>query len=320
MMRIIGITWKSIVATKTVFSAMLAHHLDEGMNELRDSPHYPMYASFKLDGIRGLNKEGKIVSRSDKPIPSAYAQKTFGVGEYAGLDGELVVKNIRPGNVYKDTFSACMTHDIETPLHWHVFDRWINSEASYATRLEEVHRNFSLYGDDRWSIVHQQLVKNWDELLEYEKVALDLGYEGLVVRRMDAPYKFGRSTGKQQWLMAMVRVAKSEFAITGIYEGLANQNVAVIDSRGYTTRSKHMEQMVGKGLAGGFYGRDYHSGVEFKIGVAEGLDIATRGYVWTHQDEFIGKICKYKYKPYGTDVAPRQPIMLWGEWRLPMDM
>lgn len=305
---------------KTTFSAMLAHHLDEGMDELRDSKHYPMYASFKLDGIRGLNRGNRIVSRSDKLLPSAFIQRTFGLDEYYGLDGEMVPKIIRPGLVYKDAFSACMTHGIETPVHWHVFDCWAPPDLSYQRRLDVAYRIFAHYVENDWSIIHQQLVHNWDELLEYEKKALDLGYEGLVVRRLDAPYKFGRSTGPQQWLMAMVRVAKSEFVITGMYEGLTNNNPAIVDSRGYTTRSKHVEQMVGKGLVGGFYGFDYHSKVEFKIGVAEGLDIATRELVWKNQGRYVGKICKYKFKPYGVDVAPRQPIMLWGEWRDPMDM
>lgn len=308
---------------KNVFSAMLAHHLDESMDELRDSRHYPMYASFKLDGIRGISRHkapGWIVSRSDKLLPSAFVQREFAGNELFGFDGEMVVRTIRPGMVYKDTFSAVMTHGCETPVDWHVFDWCGAPDLSYARRLEELHRRLNFYGQESIKLVEQKVVTCWEELLAYEQVALDLGYEGLVVRRMDAPYKFGRSTGPQQWLMAMVRIAKSEFVITGFYEGLANNNAAVIDTRGYTTRSKHLDQMVGKDTLGGFYGHDYHTKVEFKIGVGEGLDHATREYVWRHQPEFLGKICRYKFKPYGVDRAPRQPIILWGEWRDPMDM
>lgn len=308
---------------KSIFSAMLAHHLDESMTELRDSPHYPLYASFKLDGIRGINRLGpgaQIVSRSNKPLPSAYVQRTFGVGEYAWMDGEMVVKDIVPGQVYKHTFSACMTHGAEIPVKWYVFDTTRDRTMPYERRYNELQAMYQKYGDEEWEVLEQKIVRNWDELLEYEKQALDLGFEGLVVRRRDAPYKFGRSTGPQQWLMAMVRIAKSEFKITGVYEGLHNANPAIIDSRGYTTRSSHMEQMVGKGLVGGFYGHDLHTKVEFKIGVADGLDQSMRQYIWEHPNEFIGKICKYKYKPYGVDVAPRQPVLLWGEWRDERDL
>lgn len=305
---------------KTLFSAMLAHHLDEDMLLLQKSQYYPMYASFKLDGIRGIGRPHGIVSRSDKPLPSSYVQTTFGFGPYDGFDGEMVSRVIRPGLVYKDTYSACMTHGAQTPVDWYLFDHHTHAHMPYRDRLAVLHAQLAEHPHPHIKVLEQKEIFSWEELLEYEKLALDLGFEGLVVRRKDAPYKYGRSTGPQQWMMAMVRIAKSEFVITGVYEGLSNQNEAIIDSRGYTTRSKHMEQMVGKGMVGGFYGHDYHSKVEFKIGVAEGLDHDTRRAIWQNPNTVIGKITKYKFKPYGVDVAPRQPVMLWGEWRSEDDM
>lgn len=300
---------------KTIFSAMLAHHLDEKMTELRDSPFYPLYASFKLDGIRGISREGRVVSRSDKPLPSGYIQREFAGKELEGLDGEMVPAVIRPGLVYKDAFSAVMTQGCMTPVDMHVFDHCTSVGNPFYRRYECLLETLELYGQSNIKIVHQQLVHNWDDLLEYEKKALDLGYEGLCVRRRDAPYKYGRSTGPQQYLMAMVRIAKSECMILGFYEGLANTNEAIIDSRGYTTRSKHLAQMVGKDTLGGFEVRDIHTNCEFKIGVGEGLNHAAREEVWANRQKYEGRISKYKFKPYGVDVAPRQPIILWGEWR-----
>lgn len=300
---------------KTIFSAMLAHHLDEGMDELRDSKYYPLYASFKFDGIRGLNKNGEVVSRSAKILPSGFIRANYWGNECHGFDGEFVPKVLRAGNVYKDAFSAVMTHGCQTPVDWHLFDHHANVDWSFERRYAYLREMVQKYGTDGIKIIEQKLVHNWDELLAYEQVALDLGFEGLVVRRRDAPYKYGRSTGSQQYLMAMVRIAKSECEILGFYEGLANTNEAVIDARGYTTRSKHLAQMVGKDTLGGFEVRDIHTGCEFKIGVGEGLDHAARAEVWANRPKYKGRISKYKFKPYGVDIAPRQPIMLWGEWR-----
>ncbi len=307
---------------KNIFSAMLAHHLDDEMVELRNSPHYPMYSSFKLDGIRGINRSATIVSRSDKPLPSAFVQATYGQLGTHGFDGEMVVRDIRPGNVYKDTFSAVMTHGCTTPVDWHVFDDCSNTAMSFERRYDRLINLHSVLKVTRPEIklVEQRLVRNWDDILAHEKEALDLGYEGLVVRRRDAPYKYGRSTGPQQYLMAMVRHATSECVILGCYEGLQNTNEPVINSLGYTTRSKHIAQMVGKNTLGGFYVRDYHTGCQFKIGTGEGLDFAARDEVWRNQEKYIGRISKYTFKPYGTDVAPRQPVILWGQWRDPSDM
>ncbi len=307
---------------KTIFSAMLAHHLEGDMAELRNSPHYPMYSSFKLDGIRGINRSAVLVSRSDKPLPSSFVQATYGTHGTHGFDGEMVVRDIRPGNVYKDTFSAVMTHGAITPVDWHVFDDCSNPQEPFEVRydrLRNMHSSLRLVRPEI-KLVEQRLVRNWEELLAHEKEALDLGYEGLVVRRRNAPYKYGRSTGPQQYLMAMVRHATSECVILGCYEGLQNTNEPVINSLGYTTRSKHIAQMVGKDTLGGFFVRDYHTHCEFKIGTGEGLDHAARDHVWRNPSLYLGKICKYKYKPYGMDIAPRQPVILWGQWRDPSDM
>lgn len=305
---------------KTIFSVMLAHHLDEAMSELRTSTHYPLYASFKYDGIRGLNNRSRVVSRSDKPLPSGYIQQEFASPLYEGFDGEFVPQVLRPGLVYKDAFSAVMTHGCTTPVDWHIFDHHTNVSWPFEKRYELLQERLVAVGKSNIKLIEQRLCRNWGELLEYEKVALDLGFEGLVVRRRDAPYKYGRSTGPQQYLMAMVRIAKSECEITGFYEGLSNTNVAVIDSRGYTTRSKHLAQMVGKDSLGGFNVRDIHYGWEFNIGVADGLDHAGRLEVWQNQSKYLGRVSKYKYKPYGMDAVPRQPVMLWGEWRSPLDL
>lgn len=305
---------------KTTFSAMLAHHMEDE-SELRDSKYYPLYSSFKLDGIRGINRgTGFVVSRSDKPLPSGYVQSEFRHGELAGLDGELVVRDVRPGFVYKDTFSAVMTYGATTPVDWWVFDHITSNTKPFDVRYEMLKEHLRLFGQENIKLVEQRRVNNWDELLMHEREALDAGFEGLVVRRGDVPYKYGRSTGVQQWMVAFVRHATSEVIIEGIYEGLQNTNPAIIDSRGYTTRSSHIAQMVGKDLAGGFYVRDIHTNCQFKIGVAEGMTLEDRTEVWKNQEKYVGRISKYKYKPYGMDVAPRQPVMLWGQWRDLMDM
>lgn len=309
---------------KTTFSAMLAA-VPDNFEQLRKATVFPLLASFKLDGIRGINRfipniGCKLVSRSDISLPSAFAQRVFGVGEYCDMDGELIAQPERFGNIYKDSFSAVMTHGAENQLKWYVFDIVRNDPLKFGDRIDLLHKRYANVGDENWELIEQKWIHTWDELLEYENKALDLGYEGLILRHPDGPYKFGRSTLKQFWMAKMVRIAIEEVEITGFYEGLHNGNEAIVDSRGYTTRSSHQEFMVGKGLVGGFNVRDVKHGWEFKIGVADGLDIATREKIWKGEIPVIGKISRYKYKPYGMDAVPRHPVLLWGQWRDPIDM
>jgi DNA ligase-1 len=47
---------------------------------------FPLLASAKIDGVRALVKDGKVLSRSLKPIPNRHVQEMFGSLE--GADGE----------------------------------------------------------------------------------------------------------------------------------------------------------------------------------------------------------------------------------------
>ncbi len=57
----------------------------ENINELR----FPVWCTPKLDGIRAIMKDGKLVSRKFIDIPNAQIQKKFSWLP-DGIDGELI--------------------------------------------------------------------------------------------------------------------------------------------------------------------------------------------------------------------------------------
>ena len=165
---------------KTTFSAMLAA-VPDNFEQLRKATVFPLLASFKLDGIRGINRfipniGCKLVSRSDISLPSAFAQRVFGVGEYCDMDGELIAQPERFGNIYKDSFSAVMTHGAENQLKWYVFDIVRNDPLKFGDRIDLLHKRYANVGDENWELIEQKWIHTWDELLEYENKALDLGF------------------------------------------------------------------------------------------------------------------------------------------------
>lgn len=315
-----------------LFSPMLAY--SDTPDDLREyAKHLPLLGSYKLDGIRGVNLPSSalcdkryIASRTLKPLPSKYAQG-LALPEYSLYDGEFLIK---PGplgegeTVMGATFSAVMTHGCTTPLDWWLFDytdihsSCVHAPLPYTDRLMIVQDMLSDRPHPDIKVLEQRLLETPEQIAAMEKEALDLGYEGLIVRKPNGLYRRGRATWNQGWLMKVVRVLTSEAEVLGFEEMMHNDNIATIDARGYTVRQKLSVNMRASGMLGKFLCRDVKTGVEFKCGNGDGLTHQLREEIWRNQEKYLGRFFKYSHKPYGMKEKPRQPK--WLGWRDPMDM
>ena len=288
------------------------------MKELRpmlakDAPEdiiFPVFASPKLDGIRCMVKDRVALSRTLKMIPNEYIQERIGSMMLEGLDGELIVGSSTHPNVMQNTTSGVMTHTGEPDFRFHVFDIWMMESEPYNKRYETITKYFEqhLSNIPYISILTQTLVQNKEELIRFESEAVDAGYEGVITRRYDSPYKFGRSTAKEQYLLKIKRFQDAEAIVIGYEQLFHNENVATIDERGYTKRSSHQENKVPTNMLGALICRDITTGIEFNIGT--GFTHAQRNEFWLMREMLIGKIAKYKFFPVGVKEAPRHPVFL----------
>jgi DNA ligase 1 len=263
---------------------------------------YPVIASPKLDGIRALVLNGQLVSRTLKPIPNRYVQKLF-AGLPEGTDGELIM-GAANDDPYRRTVSAVMSEDGEPDVWYHVFDNY-KSSGPFDCRLLDVRK---LTGCKNVLVVLQLMIWNVEQLTEFEEGMVESGYEGAMIRNPGGPYKFGRSTAKEGYLLKLKRYQDSDAKILGTYELMHNGNEATTNALGRTERSSHQENKTGLDSLGGFELRDIHSGVEFRCGT--GLTQNDRETLWDTREELIGKIIKYKYFPTGSKDKPRHPVFL----------
>ena len=126
---------------------------------------FPVYASFKLDGFRGLVLDGKLVSRNLKPIPNKYVSALFSHPALNGWDGELIVGSPTARNekgdstVFRTTSAAVTTEAFKPDICFYVFD---NFEASGGFK----ERLATLANHPGIKVVEQKLVSNAAELLE----------------------------------------------------------------------------------------------------------------------------------------------------------
>lgn len=266
---------------------------------------YPLYASSKLDGVRGIVIDGVLHSRSLKLFPNQHVHSLFSKPEYSGLDGELILGDPCAKDVFRVTSAACQRHEGTPDMKFYVFDRW-DVEGPFRMRLaEDLNR---LLRDPNIVVVPQMRIESEAELLSYETECLDLGYEGLILRSPDGPYKFGRSTLREGIMLKLKKFRDSESEILEVIEEMENTNEKKVNELGRGKRSSHLAGMVPKGTAGALRVRDLTTGVEFNVGT--GLTDADGIFFWENREAAVGKIIKYKSFPIGEKDLPRFPVYL----------
>lgn len=291
-----------------MFKPMLAAAIED-----RNKLKFPLLASYKLDGIRAIVRDRVLVSRSLIAIPNRHLQYVFGRPEYEGLDGELIVGGATDNETFRRTSSAVMSHEGKPQAKFHVFDCVSEPNEPFdARRLLAMHRIHAsrTVGKSDFVVVPQFEVHSLDELYTLETKALHIGYEGLMLRSANSPYKFGRGTVKAQDLMKLKMFEDAEAYIVEIEEMLHNGNETKVNALGQKERSSKREGLSGKKTMGslkvvGLNGT--YKGVTFNIG--SGFTEAQRKQIWT-EPGWVGKVVKFKYFPTGSKDAPRFPVFV----------
>lgn len=273
---------------------------------------YPLYASVKLDGIRAVVLDGVVYSRSMKPIRSKAVQSLFGRQVFNGLDGELLYGPWNADDVFNKTTQACMSFNLKKGfepenLSFAVFD-YVLTDKPYNERLKHVSEIVRAAGGNV-RLVEHVLVKDQEDLLRFEAGALEMGFEGVMVRSVDGEYKQGRSTLKEGIVGKLKRFSDAEAVVVGFEEKMTNTNEKRTNELGYTERSSSKEGLVGANTLGALVCEC--NGVRFTMG--SGFDDATRKEVWNNKEKYIGKLAKFKYFAVGMKDSFRFPIFLG--WR-----
>jgi DNA ligase-1 len=280
------------------FKPMLAATIDD----ITALP-YPILASPKLDGIRCVILDGKAVSRNLKPIPNNHIRKTLEklAGKF-GLDGEIMIRGD-----FNQVQSAVMAEDGEPDFYYAVFDLHSHGHELFEKRVEQLSKIVKKIGDPRIQELVQIVITSPKDLMEYEEEVLRDGYEGLIVRRGDTSYKYGRSTVREGKLMKLKRFLDDEATVFGFEPLYENNNTPTKNALGRTERSSHQENLTATESLGALHVR-LKNGKEFKIGT--GFDDATRQLIWSRSKALKGKLVKFKYQELSADGIPRFPVYL----------
>jgi DNA ligase-1 len=266
---------------------------------------YPLLASPKLDGIRCLIKDGKPVTRSLKPVPNKHVRNILSIDALHGLDGELIVGGETEAQAFNTTSSGVMSIGGMPDVKFWVFD-FFDSDLGFERRLRKA--EMVARQSDHVVIVRHTIISNWDALQAYEQDCVQLGFEGVMLRDPSGPYKHGRSTVKEGWLLKLKRFDDGEAKIVGVNPLMSNLNEQTINALGQKERSSKKSGMVQKELMGNIEVVDITTGTSFEIGT--GFTQSQRVEFWERRESVVGKIVKYKSQKSGVKEKPRFPVFL----------
>jgi len=268
---------------------------------------FPIDVSDKLDGIRCLTmineKEDECAgfSRTLKLLPNLHLQRRLSY-TCVGFDGEIVIDGLD----FNDIQSRVMTkHTLPFKFTYYLFDHWDTEPTPYHRRLRKLHARFARYGIEECQLLPIRRIHNVKELEHAYHSALERGREGLIVRDPIGPYKHGRSTFNEGWMLKVKPLKDAEAIVIGFEEEMENLNPQTEDNFGRAKRSKHKANLRGKGTLGALICKDCKTGVVFNIGT--GFTHAMKDHIWNLRAHHEGRIVTYTYLDHGIKDKPRHP-------------
>lgn len=281
-------------------------HTDEQILAALQKLRYPVLASLKMDGIRALRLDGSLLSRTLKEIPNKSIRQRSLVMP-GGFDMELW----NPELDYNDIQSIVMSHEHEDSdkIQFHVLD-WYSKDV-YSQRLTNIYREPT----DGYTFEEPSLTTSPESLLYlFLKFEKEHG-EGICFRTPNSPYKFGRSTLREQYLVKLCRYVTDEAVIIGFTEQYENGSGSKASRTGLTERHHYKHKQIGKDTLGSITVVNT-AGQKFSIGT--GFNDKQRKEIWRNQDKHLNRVIVYRSKAHGEKVLPRCPS--WKGFRNSIDL
>ena len=278
------------------------------VNAPLEAIQYPVYGSPKFDGIRCIQTSEGPRTRTLKPIPNVATHKLM-LEDMSNmhLDGEIIAGNPTAHDAFRVTSSHIMSHAGKPAFRYYVFDIW-NHSGTYEERygLMQVWQDANLL-PPYVELVKQTMLHDEEELLKYENEQLELGYEGVILRNPKSPYKHGRSTLREQYLLKRKPLNQAEGMVIDWEYLRVNTNEAVANDVGYAKRSTEASGLVVDYSRMGALVVEVLNG-EYKgarVNIGTGFTMAEREHLASNSAN--GKIVTFAYQSSGAKDRPRFP-------------
>jgi len=274
-------------------------------DELLGKLSYPVVGSPKLDGFRCMIDNGPKTSTM-KSFMNKFICSELTHPELDGLDGEIVVGDIPDPKMFHNTSGPVRRFEGEPDFKLYAFDRFIHKNLPYEKRWLDTVVTLS----DRIVILPQTVLTCPDDVLKFEQLMLNSGFEGAMIRSLRGEYKEGRSTFNEQIMFKRKPFVEAEATIIGFVEALENQNEPEENELGLSKRSHHAANMVPKGVLGSFILQSPLWSKSFRAALGKGYTAKDRKEFWETRLAYLGQIATIKYQKFGSWERPRMPSVI----------
>ena len=296
---------------------------------------YPVGVQVKIDGVRALNINGTLTGRSLDPFKGFGITEYWSKPEFQYLDGEMTLgadaaSSERLCSLTTGALGAFKGVTSMADVYLHCFDWLAEPNLPYFQRYERLKAYVEKLDHPRVHLVPLHIANNREELDALIARFFDEGYEGAIIRNLDAPAKEGRPSKVKQELVRVKGWMDSEMLVTGFTEGQTNTNEAKTNTLGRTERSSAKDGMVPNGMVGSIHGtmigdcfhpitgeKLFADGLPITIGTGTMTDAELLDY-FKHPEKLVGHPVKFKHLAHGTKTLPRMGQYL--SHRLHQDM
>ena len=227
---------------------------------LLDRVIFPCGVQPKIDGVRALQLATQFTGRSLDPF-EGYGITNYFTGLFSGGDGEMTLGS-KPNCTDRlcSLTTGAMGRFKEVTemadLHWWLFDLVTDNTVNlaYKTRYDLLAENVRRVKHPRLHLVPMEIARNRDELNAIIARLFNEGYEGAIIRNLEAPHKEGRATLKGQQVWRVKSWADFEILVTRIFAAEANTNEKKTNSLGRSERSSAKAGKVAKEMLGSMEG------------------------------------------------------------------
>lgn len=267
---------------------------------------FPLIASFKLDGIRCIFKDGEMLTCSLKYFSNIQIINRFNHFSKLSkernliLDGELRAKSLTfnelsglirsddaaiPEDLIFYCFDVVQNENFGKDFIIRVLDTGVASQFPYGERIEQV------------------LIDDPKDIPEMLKRALDDKCDGLILRNPKGYYKCGRCTVKQAIIYKLKPFRTFDAKIIGIIQATKVREGAEkkINELGRSVTSKKKDDRILIEKAAAFL--VMYEGKKLKVTIA--MTDEEKEDIWKNQMNFIGKYVEYKGMLVGAKDLPR---------------
>lgn len=280
--------------------------------------NYPIAVSMKLDGIRCLIKNGEVFSASMRKLPNIQLRNLLRpllAKKNLVFDGELYGHELE-FDIIKGT---TMAHDRDLPegYGFHVFDmltldEWNEKKPTtpYEERYNALIDVIESIDSDNIEVVPHTDCESIDEVKSLIEEASEHGYEGIMLRAWDSPYRHSRATVKQALLFKYKFWIDFDAKILSVHEmmGYKDGIEREKDPTGRTKATYKKEHMEPKGTFGYFEVEvDMPGKPIMHIGAWKGLDDPTRDEIWRNKKDYPGQWISFRAMEQGQKDLPRIP-------------